>query len=531
MQTKKTTMTPNQDEKTSPTMPRPMTPPTLSTVLAIVTLCLAGTCASAATPDPAEALRRDLGDILRAADLGATVTAVRVLALPQAGDPAPAEVLFSVRAGQPMIPASTMKLVSTAASLDRFGIQAAIRTPVGRFAVAGKKDAWDLAVIGQGDPNFSGRFYGGDTVGAFRRWAAVLKSRGVTAVERVLVDDSLFDAVLQHPNWPADQRDKWYEAPVAALALNDNCVDIHVSPTQPGSPARVRLEPPGDYATIDGRIMTVADRKNHRFGLERVICPPPGPAMRICVSGGYWARAAEAVENRTVADPVRFFGEALAHTLRAEGVAVAGPVLRAALVGPDGRAIAGFVCDLVHASPLAATCAVANKNSQGLYAECLLKRLGAFGPTPATDVLVPRQGNWANGTQEALRWMAERGIATDGVVIDDGSGLSKENRLTAAAVTDLLAVAHARLGDAFVETLAVAGRDGSLAGRMRGTAAAGRVFGKTGYVLGASTLSGYVRTASGRTLAYSVLMNDVPWGELWKARQAQDRVCVRLVEY
>jgi D-alanyl-D-alanine carboxypeptidase len=66
---------------------------------------------------------------------------------------------------------------------------------------------------------------------------------------------------------------------------------------------------------------------------------------------------------------------------------------------------------------------------------------------------------------------------------------------------------------------------------MRGTTAEGRVFGKTGYVLGTSALSGYVRAKSGRTIIFSVLMNDVPWGELWKARTAQDKVCLRLVDY
>jgi serine-type D-Ala-D-Ala carboxypeptidase/endopeptidase (penicillin-binding protein 4) len=115
--------------------------------------------------------------------------------------------------------------------------------------------------------------------------------------------------------------------------------------------------------------------------------------------------------------------------------------------------------------------------------------------------------------------------------MDDGSGLSKENRLTAQAVTDLLAVMYARHGDAFVETLSVAGQDGTLAKRMKNTSAEGRVFGKTGYIAGTSTLSGYVRTKSGRMIAFSCLMNDVASGDLWKAHQAQDKLCARLADY
>ncbi|HET6441820.1 MAG TPA: D-alanyl-D-alanine carboxypeptidase, partial [Phycisphaerae bacterium] len=143
----------------------------------------------------------------------------------------------------------------------------------------------------------------------------------------------------------------------------------------------------------------------------------------------------------------------------------------------------------------------------------------------------PRVASWDSGRAEAMRWLAERGIPTAGVVVDDGSGLSKENRLTALAVTELLRVMFERQGEAFIGTLAVAGRDGSLRSRMRNTAAEGNVYGKTGYVAGVSALSGYVRTRGGRWLAFSILMNDLPSGSLWRARDAQDKVCIRLVDY
>ena len=97
-------------------------------------------------------------------------------------------------------------------------------------------------------------------------------------------------------------------------------------------------------------------------------------------------------------------------------------------------------------------------------------------------------------------------------------------------VTELLRVMYEQHGEAFARTLAVTGRDGSLRSRMRNTAAEGRVFAKTGYVAGVSALSGYVRTRSGRWLAFSILINDVPWGHVWRARLAQDKVCIRLVE-
>jgi len=504
----------------------------------------------------ADALRADLERILAETGLPKTSVSARVLVLPEASGRIPAEALWAVRADAPMVPASTMKLVTTAACFDRFGPEWRIRTSIGRLPAAagfaraepalggakpGGQAKWDLAVIGGGDPNFSGRFFGRDPVGAFRRWADVLKARGVTAVGRIVLDDTLFDDVLQHPHWPPDQRAEWYEAPVSALSLNDNCVDIHVTPGKVGEPATVRLEPAGGYVAVDGTILTVADRKDHAFSIERIPEAAAGAAMRLKVSGRFWVQAPEAVEYRTVVNPTMFFGAALAETLRDEGIAVAGPIARERIEDKGGKARPDFLCDVIHATRLDQTVAVANKRSQGLYAECLLKILGAFGPQARKSAasesvkdeirLPPDQGSWPAGAAEAMRWMAERGIPTDGCVMDDGSGLSKENRLTAIAVTELLSVMYQRHGDAFVETLSVAGQDGSLAKRLQNTPADGRVFGKTGYVFGTSALSGYVRTRSGRTIAFSLIMNDVPWGELWKARLAQDKACLRLVDY
>jgi serine-type D-Ala-D-Ala carboxypeptidase/endopeptidase (penicillin-binding protein 4) len=482
-----------------------------------------------AAPVVTASLKADLDRIL--AEAGAGTMSVRVVALADAAAGKQAEVLYAAGADQPMAPASNMKLVTTAACFDRYGPDWRIRTQIGRIPSAVKGAEWDLAVIGGGDPNLSGRFYGGDVVGAFRKWAEALKGRGVTAVGRVVLDDSLFDDVLQHPRWPANQRAEWYEAPISALVLNDSCVNVHVTAGKAGGPAVVRLDPPCGGVAVDGTIQTVTD-KAAAFSIAALPADGPGAAMRLHLGGKFSAQAPEAVEYRTVVNPTLFFGEALAETLRAEGIAVTGPVVRDRLCDKTGKARADFVSDVTHTSRLDQTVTVANKRSQGLYAECLIKILGAYGAGGKIETeLPPRQGTWAAGTAEALKWMADSKIPTEGCVMEDGSGLSKTDRLTALTVTELLGYMHARHGEAFMETLAVAGQDGSLAKRMKNTLAEGRVFGKTGYIAGTSALSGYVRAKSGRLVAFSVLMNDVASGDLWKAHQAQDRLCVRLVDY
>ncbi len=492
---------------------------------------MAALCPAADAPPNPAALREDLDEILREADLGQTVVAVRVLDLGRPGDASRPRCVYSLRPDRPLIPASNMKLMVTAACFDRLGPGWRIRTHVGRVPSPRGRGKWDLAVIGGGDPNLSGRFWGGDTVGAFRRWAAVLKERGVTALERVVLDDTLFDAALVHPNWPANQRDKWYEAPVNALPINDNCVNIHVAPGPAGGEARLWLEPPGAGIDLSGSIRTVTSKKAHRYSLERFV--DPDGRMRLHADGGFWAKAPERVEHRTLADPTGVFGRALVHTLRAEGVRVAGPVVRAALTTPRGAAKRGFRCDLVHVSRLGATAAVANTRSQGLYAECLLKLLGAWALTPkVTTPKPPRQGSWASGREELARWLSARGVPAARCVFDDGSGLSKKNRLTAFTLTRVLALMERVTGGRFRATLAEAGEpDGTLRRRMRGTAADGRIHAKTGYVRGASALSGYAETRTGRLLAFSILMNGFKHGHLWKAQLAQDKMCIRMVAY
>jgi len=497
--------------------------------LGVLAAMTAGLALAADPPDPG-ALARDLDALLAKADVDKAEVAACIVDLGTPGAPAQPRTVYSRLPDRPFVPASNMKLLTTAACFDRLGPDWAIRTHVGRVPSPRGKDTWDLAVIGGGDPNISGRFYGGDTVGAFRQWARVLKARGLARFERVVLDDTLFDAQRVHPSWPADQRGKWYEAPVNALPINDNCVNIHVSPGTVGGPARVWLEPPGSGIRLLGSIETVADRKAHVYSLERLV---DANGMAIRAGGRFWVEAPERVEYRALADPTGVFGNALVATLRAEGIAIAGPVVRESLTLPSGAARRDFVCDLVHTSRLGATCAVANSRSQNLYAECLMKLLGAYALTPkVTTPKPPRQGTWDAGRQEIERWLSARGIPSAGCVIDDGSGLSKRNRVTAFMLARLLSLMDRVHGARWRATLAVAGDpDGSLRNRMRHTPAEGRVAAKTGYVLGASTLSGYAETDSGRRLAFAILVNGFRYGHLWKARLVQDKMCIRMVAY
>jgi len=430
------------------------------------------------------------------------------------------EMLFASGEAAPLVPASNMKLVTTAAALVTLGADWRFHTLVGTM---GK----DLVVVGGGDPNLSGRFYDGDIVGAFRRWAEALKRRGVRRIEGDLVfDDSVFESAWVHPDWePADLL-TYSAAPVGALMANDSCLDIYVrGAARSGVPAAVRIEPPTRYCPISGGIRTRSGSRG-RYAIDLRRDP-----RRLVLSGDVPPGATPDVLWYPVDDPGLFAATIIRETLAASGLPVAGQVVRRRVWTPQWRMPKGFKAHVVHTSSLAQTVRVTNTRSQNLYAESLMKTLGAYAASQ--DRRWPsEQGTWADGQAAMAGALNRLGIDTTGCMLSDGSGLSRMNRLTAGVLCRLLvAMARGPHRDLWTESLGVWGsRTGSI--RQYGSDAAldGRVFAKTGYLRDARSLSGYVRTDTGRLVAFSLLVNRLPYdGRAHSAAKAWHRDVLRVL--
>ena len=176
----------------------------------------------------------------------------------------------------------------------------------------------------------------------------------------------------------------------------------------------------------------------------------------------------------------------------------------------------------VHETPLIAVESRANKDSMNLYAECLCKRLGA--------AVTGEPGSWTNGPPAVAAFLAKIGVPSDQYHLDDGCGLSKLNNISPAAMVRVLTFDRAGPnGQAFQSTLAVAGIDGTLDDRFRGTSLRGRVFGKSGFVNGVSALSGYLYTRSNTWFAFSILMNGLPPQSNSSAKFLQEKI-VRAID-
>lgn len=417
-------------------------------------------------------------------------------------------VLYDHNGERPMIPASNMKLVVMAAALDQLGKDYQFKTIV---AVRGK----DLVVVGGGDPTIGdekpARASGKSITAVFHGWAEKLKASGVKQIPgNIVIDDSIFDRQFTHPNWPPEQFEAWYEAPVGGLNFNANCVDVSIKPTQAGKPAHVSVIPSGAAVKIVNQTNT---GKKHTARVSR---SKGGDTLTV---GGSVARS-DRLGPVTVRDPGLHFGQVLRSVLVAQGIRVGGNVVRERVrVKSDGTPENSHVV-AVERTPLRQALARAGKDSLGMMAEALIKALGQ----KQSGV-----GTWESGGA-AVKLFLQKAGAGSATVVDDGSGLSRKNRISAAAMTQVLRHIHASRAGTFEmlrDALSKAGVDGTLDDRLRGPATRGRVFAKTGYINGVRTLAGYAQTKAGTWVAFAFFYNGA--ASTRPLTQLQDRACELLV--
>jgi D-alanyl-D-alanine carboxypeptidase/D-alanyl-D-alanine-endopeptidase (penicillin-binding protein 4) len=421
--------------------------------------------------------------------------------------------VFEHEAGVPRILASNTKLLTTAAALSTFGPDHLFET---RVMVRGTADGdtlqGDLAIFGSGDPNISGRFYGGDSYAVFREWARALVARGIHRVAGDLyMVNGIFELPRVHPDWPRDQLATWYEAPVDALSFNDNCVLVRVRPARKaGSPAIVQTVPKLDYFRIRNSAKTGEGRR-HQLYVTR-----EAGSDTLIVSGSIGRGTGQLDVWVAVHDPEAYFAAAVRGAFAEEGVTIDG-VTRPSHGAPEG------VWELVaaHTSDLGRTLEVTNKRSQNFYAESLAKLLGfkASG-----------QGSWSSAVDAIGRFLVSLGIPAEEFRLADGSGLSRGNLMSPRAMTQLLARMYfSDFGREYVRSLPHSGEDGlKWERRLAQPPYRGNVFAKTGTINGVSTLSGYAKAASGRVYAFSILCNQVRSDS--SAHAAQDRIVRALID-
>jgi D-alanyl-D-alanine carboxypeptidase/D-alanyl-D-alanine-endopeptidase (penicillin-binding protein 4) len=405
------------------------------------------------------------------------------------------ETLYARNEGRMFVPASNMKIVTAAAALEVLGPEYRYRT---RVAATGPVQngvlRGDLLVIGGGDPTISERFHG-DVRTVFRAWADSLRAHGVTRITGgVIGNDDVFDDVPWGRGWAWDDMQDSYSAEVGGLELNEGFVTVRVAPAAGQRAAAVTTRPTSDeWVPVLGNVWM-----GPAGGQPQVRVARADSLSAVVVSGTLPGDTTVVEEEISVRNNTRFFASVLRQALLEAGIGVGGPSADADDL-PAERTANGTVLFTHTSPPMAEILAAFLKPSQNQIGEILLKTLGrehrGMGTAGAGVAVID---SVMHGWGLPPRLLAQA----------DGSGLSRYNLVAPAFLVALLErESRSPHFAVFRAALPVAGRDGTLAGRMRGTPAEGNVHAKTGTLSGVRGLSGYFTTAAGEPMVFSMIVN------------------------
>jgi len=443
-----------------------------------------------------EELRARIGELLRQPPLAPAQVAIKVASLDTG------RTLYEENAGKLLLPASNLKLYTVAAALDRLSPGYRFTTSV--YAPSRPDNSGtvrgDLTIYGRGDPTFAARFNDGDYYRALDELASGIAAAGVRRIEGDIVgDESYFTGPALGSGWEWDDLQWYYGAEVSALTVNDNSLDLFIKPgSRVGDACLVTTGPATPLVTILNHT-TTTPRGAHR---ELTVYRPLGENV-IEAGGSLPLDDPGYTGDVAISQPALLFVSMLRTSLERHGITVTGRTRVLPARGPASPLSSLVEIAGRQSPPLSVIAAQTLKPSQNLYAELILRALGkAAGASPA-------QTTAEAGIAAVKDFLRRAGVNADGLQIVDGSGLSRSDLVTAEATLQLLTfMSRHRYAGVFREALPVAGIDGTLRHRMKGTPAENNLRAKTGTLSNVATLSGYVTSAAGERLVFSLMINN-----------------------
>ena len=437
------------------------------------------------------------------------------------------QTLYELNADRYFIPASNMKLFTTALALAKLGPDFRFHTTLethGEVSAEGKLSG-DLFLVGRGDPNLSNRKFpyelkeefDGQPEKVLAELADVLAAKGVKEISGdVVADDSYFPREPYPSGWEIDDMVWEYGAAISAIVVDDNTVTLTLTPgDRAGEPVQAAVAPATPDFMIENNVVTTAGDVKSDLTLTR------DPDSKVVVIRG--TLPAQSTPRKFILamhEPAQHAAQLLARLLSERGVKVDGVVRSMHL--PELVAANPRVVLAEHLSvPLGDSVKLINKISQNLHTEMLLRATA-------------RQSSTWNTPDELMKFPVDfyvaAGINPDDVIQRDGSGLSRHDLVTARAIVQLLKYAQDQPWFAlYYASLPVAGMDGTLEPLMKNTSAAERIHAKTGSLEHVRTRSGYGETPGGRRLIFSFLSNN-QGGKNHEALDTLDALCVAMVE-
>ncbi len=466
----------------------------------------AATPSPSATQSPDPALSAEIDRIISESHLDQMRVGVFVMSLRDG------RVLYARDANKLFTPASNMKVYTTAVAVDLLGPDYRWRTSV---YASKQPDAngvidGDLTLYGRGSPDLASKERG--DAPSLVKLADQLYQAGVRQVRGNIVgDESYFRGELFGVGWQWNDLQWYFGAEPSALSIDENTIEVTIAPAnKKGSSASVVVNPNDSFVHLTNNTMTAERDARTSVGIIRELS---GNELRVWGDFPESGRAFSAFLS--VHNPALWAANIFKRTLISRGIKVEGNALtRDFRVADSLKFDPQKSIELTYANsqPLGQIVRKTNKESNNLYAELILrtvgKERGATAPDPDPNKNSAR-GDDEAGVAVVKSWLAHKGIATRGLAIHDGSGLSRLDLVTPESTARLLAtIAGANGTTVFRDSLPIAGHDGTLGGRLKNVA--GRIVAKTGSLTYVHSLSGYATAANGEVLVFSILCNDTP---------------------
>ena len=391
-----------------------------------------------------------------------------------------------------LVPASNLKLLTTAAAMDVLGPQYRFSTQLlSDGPQQGERLTGNLYLRGLGDPTTQFSDY--------QALAAQLASQGVRQVQGDLVfDDTWFDAERLGVDWAQDDESTYYGAQISALTVSPNTdfdagtlIVTAKASVISGQPVTVSISPPTDYVQLSNRAIS---GPGNSYGITRQ------HGTNVLQLTGALAPGKQSRQWVSVWEPTQLVANLFEQALAQQGIQVMGR----RVIGGASPATARVLAEH-QSAPLQALITPLLKLSNNNMSEALLKAMGRK---------TANAGTAQAGVAAVAAFMKRQGMHPSTLVQVDGSGLSRRNLVSSQNLTDLLlATAKQPWFEAWYSALPIAGNadrmtGGSLRYRLRGTAAENNLHGKTGSMAGVSSLSGYITDAEGRRLVFSMISNN-----------------------
>lgn len=477
----------------------------------------------AQNPSPAvQKLRKDIDQLVNQYFLDNTWWGITVQSIKNG------ETLYTLNAKKNLIPASNMKILTSVFALDQLGPDFQYTTRVylqGSF----ENDttfAGNVIIRGMGDPTISGRYQEKNNVTKIlENWRDSLKARNIKIIKgNIIGDDNFFGDDVLGKNWEWDSESYWYSAQVSGLSFNDNCIDWYVTPGKnTTSPARIQIVPNTHYIHIDNRVETVGSE----YQAEEVDLIRERASNRVRAIGKIAVGSPVKVGYVTVENPTLYTATVFKEILEQDSAIIVegNPA--------DIDSLSGFTYNPDHDSTITQVASyvspklnemlkIVNKKSQNFFAEQLLRTVPA---------VLQKTGNADTALAMEKEFLDRIGLNVKKMVIADGSGYARTNQISPVNLVDVLKYIRLhKYWKTFYESLPVAGVDGTISYRMKGTAAEGNVRAKTGFLDNVRTISGFLRTADNEELVFSIMCNNFTVNKL-DVEKVQDDILARLATF